>query len=520
MVLFAEDCKIDALVILIGALTFIYFFLKRTYSYWERKGFKTLPNYSYIFGHFKETLTQKEFAGDCVKKLYASTNEPFIGIYSILRPILLVRDPELMRLILIKDFPSFTDRDVHCDEEYDPLSGILFSLPGQKWKNLRGKLSPAFSTGKLKAMFSTLHDCGSTLQQYLGKIADKEEILYVRDIAARHTTNVIASVGFGIDCDTIGNPNHDFRTHGRQIFESTFINAVRWFCFFFAPRLMRILRLKIVNSKVEHFLHSVVKQNLEYREKNGVVRKDYFQLLIQLRNTGTVQLDDEWQTVIAADENQKTLSLNEICSQTFMFFAAGFETSSTTLSFCLYELAKNPHIQQTVHDEIDRILNRNDDKITYESIFDMKYLEVCIDETLRKYATLPILNRTCVKNYQIPGTDKVIEKGTQVFIPVMALHWDEKYFDDPEKFIPERFNEENSVGKNMINRPYLPFGEGPRNCVGMRLGKLQIKGALVMMLQKFRFELSDHHKNNDIKFDPKNFLITSLGGIHLRVFKR
>jgi len=150
----------------------------------------------------------------------------------------------------------------------------------------------------------------------------------------------------------------------------------------------------------------------------------------------------------------------------------------------------------------------------------MKYLESCIDETLRRYPSLPILNRTCIKNYQIPGTDKVIEKGTQVFIPAMALHWDEKYFEDPEKFIPDRFNEENSAGKNLINRPYLPFGEGPRNCIGMRLGKLQTKVGLVMMLQKFRFELSDQHKNCDMKLDPKTILIAPLGGIHLRVFKR
>ena len=83
-------------------------------------------------------------------------------------------------------------------------------------------------------------------------------------------------------------------------------------------------------------------------------------------------------------------------------------------------------------------------------------------ETLRKYPIVPILNRTCVKEYQIPGSDRIIEKGAQIFIPVMALHKDERYYENPEKFDPERFNEENSGGKNIVNRPYLPFGEGPR----------------------------------------------------------
>lgn len=100
---------------------------------------------------------------------------------------------------------------------------------------------------------------------------------------------------------------------------------------------------------------------------------------MQLRNSGTVQLDDQWETVIKTDEKHKKMTLNEICAQTFVFFAAGFETSSSTLSFCLYELAKNHKIQQRVHEEIDQILGQHDGKITYESVLKMKYLETCIE---------------------------------------------------------------------------------------------------------------------------------------------
>lgn len=379
MVLITESWIIDASMLLIGVATLVYFYAKRTYTYWERKGFKYLPDFNYIFGHFQSTLTAKEFSGDFITRIYRSTTEPFIGIYSILRPILVVRDPELIRSIIIKDFQYFSDRDVHCNEDYDPLSGTLFAVSGQKWKNLRGKLSPAFTSGKLKAMFSTLLDCGSTLQCHLDKYADKGHLLDVRDVAARHTTNVIASVGFGIDVDTVSNPNHDFRAIGRQIFEPNLTNSFRWFLFFFAPKVMSFLRFKICNSNVEKFIRSIVKHNLEYREKNNINRKDFFQLLIQLRNTGSVQLDDQWETVIKADESHKTLSIDEMAAQSFVFFAAGFETSSTTLSFCMYEMAKNPDIQQRVHEEIDRILEVHNGKITYDAVSDMKYLEACFD---------------------------------------------------------------------------------------------------------------------------------------------
>lgn len=371
--------KSDALALLIGIVTVFYFFLKRTYSYWDRKGFKSLPNVSLLFGHFRATFAQKESMGHFFTRVYRRTKEPFIGVYGFLRPILLINDPELIRSILIKDFAHFADRGVYCDAEKDPLSAHLFALSGQKWKNLRGKLSPTFTSGKLKAMFSTLLDCGSTLQNYLENLTEKGELLDVREISARHSINVIASVGFGIDVDTISNPKHEFRETLRKVFASNCWNAIRFFLKFIAPKLMSILRIKTVDAEVEKFIMSIVKENLEYREKNNIVRKDYFQLLVQLRNNGTVQLDDQWNTLIKADEQQKTMTLNELVAQAYVFFAAGFETSSTTLSYCLYEFAKNPEIQKRVQTEIDSVLEQHDRQLSYEAVSDMKYLEKCID---------------------------------------------------------------------------------------------------------------------------------------------
>ena len=135
----------------------------------------------------------------------------------------------------------------------------------------------------------------------------------------------------------------------------------------------------MISTDVEDFMKSVVSQNLEYREKNNISRKDFFQLLIQLRNTGNVSLDDEWETPLVYKNGGKSLSVDEVTAQAFIFFAAGFETSSSTLSYCMYELAKNPEIQQKAHAEIDEVLKKHDGRITYESISDMKYLECCLD---------------------------------------------------------------------------------------------------------------------------------------------
>lgn len=270
-------------------------------------------------------------------------------------------------------------KGVHCNEIEDPLSGHLFSLPGHKWRNLRAKLSPTFTSGKLKSMFSTLVECGGSLQSYLNEAAEAGRLVDIRELSGSNSTNVISSVAFGIEVDTIKNPDNDFRKYGRKIFELSFQNGLKQLLNFVAPKLMTIFKIHIVEREVEDFIFGIVRQNLEYREKNNVTRKDFFQLLIQLRNTGTVQLDDQWETVIKSDENQKTMSINEIAAQVFVFFAAGFETSSSTLSLCLYELAKNPDIQERVIDEIDRVLEMNNGNITYDCVNDMKYLECCID---------------------------------------------------------------------------------------------------------------------------------------------
>lgn len=111
---------------IIGAIVFLILLLRRTYSYWDRKGFKTASNVSYLFGNFKRSFLMQESFAEIVEKLYRSTNEPFIGIYTILHPVLLIRDPELIRSVLVKDFQHFTDRGetVFCNFKIDFINNL------------------------------------------------------------------------------------------------------------------------------------------------------------------------------------------------------------------------------------------------------------------------------------------------------------------------------------------------------------------------------------------------------------
>lgn len=138
-------------------------------------------------------------------------------------------------------------------------------------------------------------------------------------------------------------------------------------------------------------------------------------------------------------------------------------------------------------------------------------------ETLRKYPPLSQLNRTSSEAWPIPNTNMIVERGTGIIIPVHALHMDAKYYPDPERFWPERFDPNHEAFKT--KRPYMPFGEGPRNCIAMRLGKMQTKVGLVCMLQEFWYELAGNTKR-PIVFHPKSFLLAPVGGVNLRVTRR
>lgn len=385
-------------------------------------------------------------------------------------------------------------------------------------------------------MFKTIIECGSSLQKHIHQYSESGKTVEMREICARYALNVIASTAFGIDVDCIENPNDEFRQYALRFFELTPTNMFRSNFGFYYPKLAQLLRLRFVDKDVGDFMIELVRQIVEHREENNITRMDFMQLLMQIKNTGEVQGDDDWSTKATA--NGESMSLKEMAAHSFVFNAASFESTSTTMSFCLHELAKNPNLQAKVHADIDSVLEKYDGQLTYESIGEMKFIEQCIDgrqflynnwfgyfiwnillffplETLRLHPPFGIIPRKCTQDYKIENTDIVIEEGTSILLPVAALHSDAKYFDEPNEFRPDRFDNE-----QMAHKPYFPFGEGPRKCIGLRLAKLEIKIGLVLLLQKFYFELDSQYADDELKFEPRSFAKLPVGGINLNVKQR
>lgn len=156
------------------------------------------------------------------------------------------------------------------------------------------------------------------------------------------------------------------------------------------------------------------------------------------------------------------MSVDVIAAQLFLFYVAGFETSAATTAFTLYELAQYPDLMKKAQDDVAQALEKHG-KMTYDALKDMKFLDLCIMESTRKYPGLPILNRECTHDYAIPDSKLVIKRGTPIIISLLGIHRDAEYFPDPMRYDPERFLEENM---NYVPAAFMPFGEGPRHCIG------------------------------------------------------
>ena len=128
--------------------------------------------------------------------------------------------------------------------------------------------------------------------------------------------------------------------------------------------------------------------------------------------------------------------------------------------------------------------------------------------------------RECTKDYKIADTNITIEKGTPIFFSVTGPQYDQKFYDEPNEFRPERFGDDQIASKNSLEMPYLAFGDGPRNCIGMRLGKLQAKIGICVLLRKFSFELDEKHANKTFILDPISTVRIPVDGLNLKVKAR
>lgn len=280
-------------LLLIGLAFVVYQYWRKRCHYWIDKGVPCLrPRFP--FGDTKELVLRKIFIGHFTQKIYNDfPNAKCVGIINIAKPELMIKDPDIIKQVMTKDFKYFTDRvKLLLDEKEEPLNHHLFNMSGAKWRNMRVKLTPTFTSGKMKIMFYLMKSCADSLGDRIYKLAEKNQEINVTDFMARYTTDVIGTCGFGLDINSIENPNSEFRKMGQRLFTTTRYQIFRTIIRFIVPRIVKLLKLKMIHKEIEEFFTGVVRDTIEFREKNKIQRNDFLDLLIQIKNNGSLESQD------------------------------------------------------------------------------------------------------------------------------------------------------------------------------------------------------------------------------------
>lgn len=228
-------------------------YIKYAFNYWKRRKVPYLEP-SLPFGNLKRLiggqsvgLLSTDFYEDFKKR-----NCNFGGVYALFNPLLVVCDPEIIKTILSKDYQHFINRGVYYNEKYDPLAADLFNIGGQRWKNLRTKLSPNYTSGKMKLIFGAIGEACRRLEKVLETNIELNESLDVKELSCCYTTDINTIYSFGLECNSLENPDVEFRRYGKKFFEKDGLKEIKHFLSVAMPEFSRNIGLYL-KQKFDRF---------------------------------------------------------------------------------------------------------------------------------------------------------------------------------------------------------------------------------------------------------------------------
>lgn len=266
------------LTVLFGLL--IYLYSTSTHDFWRKKNVphsRPLP----LFGHFLQFSLGLKNPVYIFEKVYRHPSKRgYVGMYQMRTPILLVRDPELIHRVLIKDFTHFTDRAMAVDLDA-PLANHLFLMKGHQWKIMRNKISPVFTSRMLKNMHGQIKECSNQLIERIEKHLESSDVMEVRETIGDYSTDVIGTCAFGLKLNAIADGESPFRKAGKAVFAPDFMSMLSQLVSMISPTLKKKLHLRDLSPDVVEFFISAFSETMKYREDNNILRNDLVQCLMQ-----------------------------------------------------------------------------------------------------------------------------------------------------------------------------------------------------------------------------------------------
>ncbi|KAJ8728458.1 hypothetical protein PYW08_016843 [Mythimna loreyi] len=520
-------------------LAALYIYNRQTYSKFSRHGIKHFTPVPFLGNMFNILFRVNHVTEEFLSLYNAYPKERFVGRYEFTKEMIVIRDIELIKKIGVKDFEHFLDHRPVFRSGDSFFSRSLIALEGQEWKDMRSTLSPAFTSSKIRHMVPFMVEVGDQMILSLKKKIKESKTGYIdvdcKDLASRYGNDVIASAAFGLKVDSHNDADNEFYAMGKALTQLSFSALMMFFVLLVLPSsLSKILKLDFFNKESKIFFTKLVLETMNNRESRKIIRPDMIHLLMEAKKGklthDEIKSNDEaagFATVEESTVGQKQVNRvwtdDDLIAQAVLFFFAGFETVSSGMSFLMYELALNPDVQERLVQEIKETDAKNGGKFDFNSIQNMPYMDMVVSELLRLWPPGIALDRVCTKDYNLgkpnenAEEDFIVRKGTGIAIPVFPIHRDPQFFPNPTKFDPERFSEENK--HNIPTFAYMPFGIGPRNCIGSRFALCEIKVMAYQILQ--HVVVSPCEKTSiPAKLDKKTFNMLQEGGQWLRLKSR
>lgn len=288
------------------------------------------------------------------------------------------------------------------------------------------------------------------------------------DLFSQLTLDVILSTAFGIQTDIQTDPHNPIKRRAARVFSALWlVPYLRMFPFnYFIRSVISFFRQEMA------FFVAAASEIVEERKKSPTKgRNDLLQLILAAHDEPAVQ-------------GVSRFSDDEVKAQLITWLLAGYQTSSNTLAFTAYHLAMDADVQERLRCEVEIGVQTYRDLALYDLVNEIEYLDCVINESMRLCPPLHIFDRKCEETCEI-NERLTIPSGMDVIVPIYALHHDPDAWPDPEVYDPERFRGPAKDTRHPFQ--FLPFGAGPRNCIGMKYVMMEMKVALVRILRKFKF---------------------------------
>lgn len=289
----------------------LYFRVSSHYTYWKKRGV-TFIKPIFPLGTLHDHFLAKADVGTVNRNWYIKYHKTqglkYVGAFRVLQPTLIMFDLDLCKRILTKDFNHFVNRDFTANT-HEYISKHLFALEAQEWRTMRAKLTPTFTSGKMKSMFLLMKKCATNLQQYIDNTVLKTGEFEVKDLIVRFTTDIIATCAFGLEVNSIEDRENEFFKTGQLIFmpkRSAFIVFVMYKCF---PRLSTFLKINSFDPEITKVFGNIMKDNVRYRIQNGTVRNDFVDLLLKVKQNKS--LDDDERSRVEFGSDRQDISKKE-----------------------------------------------------------------------------------------------------------------------------------------------------------------------------------------------------------------